>query len=344
METISIVIPVYNISAAKRQFLKALDSVLSQTYKNLEVIIVNDGSTDGTAQILFEQSMKDSRIRVISKENGGVESARRRGIAEARGEYIFHLDQDDLLTKDALKTLHTAAVKYGADVVIGQSKHFYLIPAIGKAPKPNEDIIMNQEQFMNQFYHGFFGQSIFPVQIWNKLYKKSFLDSIPDPPCVGKYHEDLNYNLHVLPNAECIVWLSKLTHYYRWGGFTTRPIKDLEQVALSCYRIKMNKIAEMGLQSFEYSTAVELLNYINSYFYQICKYDGPGALKVRLLPVMNLDEVQEAMQTVQKGNYRNEHINYMLNHDYEELINYEMRQIHKNRNIDRVKKVASYLS
>lgn len=336
---ISVIIPVYNISSIRKPFTQMLAAVIQQTYRDLDIILVNDGSTDDTAQILDAYGNKEKRIRIINKENGGVESARRRGISEAGGEYIFHLDQDDLLEKNALEILYNAAVKHNADVTIGQSKHFYLMPPIGKNPKFEHDIIMDHNEFMNQYYRGFFGVSVFPVQIWNKLYRKSFLDSFPEPPCIGMYHEDLNYNLHVLPNADRIAWISDLTHYYRWGGFTTKPIRDLDKVALSCYRIKMDKIAELGLPAFTYSTAVELLNYINSFFYQVAKYEGEEKLKEILPSYLHLDEIQSAIQTVKGGTYRNEHVTYMLNDDYAGLAEHEMMLVRKNRKKDYVKSI-----
>ena len=336
---ISVIIPIYNISSILKLFSQMLDSVVKQTYWNLEIILVNDGSTDNTAQILEGFSNKDKRIRVINKENGGVESARRCGISESRGDYIFHLDQDDLLTPNALEILYNAAVKYNADVTIGQSKHFYWKPAIGKDPIFEQDILIDHNEFMQKYYRGFFGVNIFPVQIWNKLYKKSFLDAVPQPPCVGMYHEDLNYNLHVLPNANRIAWISDLTHYYRWGGFTTKPIINLDQVALSCYRIKMDKIEELGLYDFSYTTAVELLNYINSYFYQVAQYEGETSLK-EILPIyLQLPEIQSAITTVKGGTYRNAHVNYMINEDYVGLAEYELKQVQKNRLKGTIKRV-----
>lgn len=280
---------------------------------------------------------------VVHKKNAGVESARRRGLLEARGEYILHLDQDDILPDNALEVLYSAAVKYDADVTIGQSKHFLVLPCIGKTVKFDRDIILDHKEFMRQYYRGFFGISVFPVQIWNKLYKKSFLDTFPEPPRVGMYHEDLNYNLHVLPKAERIAWISHLTHYYRWGGFTTKPIKDLDQVALSCYRIKMDKIAELNLHDFVYSTAVELLNYINSFFYQTAKYEGEEKLKEVLVSYFALEEMQTAIQTVKGGTYRNEHVTYMLNKDYDGLAAYEMSRVRKNRKKDIIKRVLQKL-
>lgn len=330
MDKVTIIIPVYNIENTIAIFKKTIKSVIRQSYNNLEVLIINDGSTDETKILLSSIVKKDSRIRVITKKNGGVESARRRGITEAKGEYVFHLDQDDLLERNAIKTLYEEAKKYDADVCIGQSKHFYGLKILGKKNEFEVIKVLGHEEFMSKYYHGFFGVCIFPVQIWNKLYKKSFLNICPNPPCMGMYHEDLSYNMHVLPYANRIVWIPQITHYYRWGGFTTKPIKNMDKVALSCYRIKMDKIEELGLKNFRYSTSVELLNYMNSYFYQVAVYNRAD-LKDEIEKKMNLPELIEAVEMVKSGEYTNPHINLMISQNYTDLVQYEFEMVKKNK-------------
>lgn len=110
---ISIIIPAYNIEG----YLSAtLDSVLTQTYKNLEIIVVNDGSRDGTAAVIDHYAAMDQRVRAIHKENGGVTSARLRGVEEATGEWIGFVDGDDLIEPDMYERLLKNAVKYDADI------------------------------------------------------------------------------------------------------------------------------------------------------------------------------------------------------------------------------------
>ena len=174
---VSIIMPVYNIEKMSA-FKAAVKSVLKQTYHDIEFIIVNDGSTDTTEEILSNLKSKDSRIIVIVKENGGVESARRVGIHSAHGDYLFHMDQDDLLANDAIEKLVKASEMNQADVVVGSNVHFYGWKRLGKYPHNRECIVLNQKEFIHNYYIGFFGQNIFPVQIWNKLYRKSFIDTI----------------------------------------------------------------------------------------------------------------------------------------------------------------------
>lgn len=112
-ETISIIIPAYNLQGCLGA---TLDSILAQTYANIEVIIVNDGSTDGTGALAEAYGAKDSRIRVIHKENGGVTSARLRGFAEATGAYIAFVDGDDWIEPQMYARLMENLQKHGADI------------------------------------------------------------------------------------------------------------------------------------------------------------------------------------------------------------------------------------
>lgn len=110
---ISVIVPVFNI---EHYLPDCLESILAQTYRNLEVILVDDGSTDGSAAVCEAYAQKDSRIRVIHKENGGVSSARNTGLDAARGELIGFVDGDDQIAPDMYMVLFEALVKHGADI------------------------------------------------------------------------------------------------------------------------------------------------------------------------------------------------------------------------------------
>lgn len=110
---ISIIVPAYNIEA---YLPRTLDSILAQTYHNIEVIIVNDGSKDGTAGVIDRYALLDPRVKAIHKENGGVTSARLRGVAEAKGDWIGFVDGDDLVEPQMYERLLDNALKHGADI------------------------------------------------------------------------------------------------------------------------------------------------------------------------------------------------------------------------------------
>ena len=115
--TVSIITPVFN---AERFLRQCIDSVITQTLEDWEMILVNDGSTDGSLAICKELAAKDKRVSVIDKPNGGPSSARNRGIREANGEYIFFLDADDAITPNCIEDLYSIAKKYDADYVQGR--------------------------------------------------------------------------------------------------------------------------------------------------------------------------------------------------------------------------------
>ena len=113
MVAISIVIPVYNI---ERYLNKCLDSIINQSFKDFELILINDGSTDNSGEICDHYAQKDSRVKVIHKDNGGVSSARNIGLDQAKGEWITFVDSDDWVHEDFLKKRHELAIAENADV------------------------------------------------------------------------------------------------------------------------------------------------------------------------------------------------------------------------------------
>lgn len=110
---ISIIVPVYNV---EKYLKECIDSVISQTYKNLEIILVDDGSTDKSGEICDEYSKKDSRIKVIHKENGGLSDARNVALDIAKGEYIGFVDSDDYVEKDMFETLYKLAEEHNTEI------------------------------------------------------------------------------------------------------------------------------------------------------------------------------------------------------------------------------------
>ena len=133
---ISIIIPVYNVEKYLRQ---CLDSVLSQTYTNYEVIMVDDGSTDSSYDICLEYSIKDSRFKSFQKENGGASSARNIGLDKADGKYVFFLDSDDWIDKNTFQSLLEIAEAEETDFVVSEAVAF--------------DDATGKEDYSNYFYH-----------------------------------------------------------------------------------------------------------------------------------------------------------------------------------------------
>lgn len=121
MPKVSVIVPVYNV---EKYLGECLDSVLGQTLEDIEVICVDDGSTDGSAAILADYAAKDQRIRLMSSDHGGAYVARRRGLSAATGEYVHFMDSDDIMTRNAYRELYDLAAAKGLDHVIFSAKVF----------------------------------------------------------------------------------------------------------------------------------------------------------------------------------------------------------------------------
>ena len=175
---ISVIIPVYNIEKKQRKLEAAVDSVLTQSYSDFELIIVNDGSTDKTEIILQNQKRTDKRILIITKKNGGVEAARREGLKNAKGEFILHMDQDDMYCKDAFRIFLRKIEETNADVVVANSARFIFNKrfSFGKCNTPSMQVekVINHNDFMNHYFVSFFSINDLPVNIWNKMYWKNY--------------------------------------------------------------------------------------------------------------------------------------------------------------------------
>lgn len=180
-ELISIVVPVYNV----KPFLdKCVKSLIEQTYKNIEIILVDDGSTDGCFEICDEWKKRDSRIIVIHQKNGGLSNARNTGISSSNGEYIMFIDSDDYVESTMVEILYNNLISLDVDLTI--CNFYYTVNGkdLRKGNLKGTFIIEGNEKY-NYLYNEF---SLRTIISWNKLYKKSLFDNLKFPD--GLIHED----------------------------------------------------------------------------------------------------------------------------------------------------------
>ncbi len=227
MPKISIIVPVYNVE----QFLRrCLDSILSQTFQDFEVVLVNDGSTDNSGQICREYARKDPRIVFIEKENGGLSSARNTGLDAAKGEYVGFVDSDDYIAPDMYKFLYENLVKYGADISICS---FYFVYEDGRIchTKPGGVCrCMNNEEAIRTLL----GRKHFENYVCDKLYKKVLFDRIRFPE--NELYEDIAVTYKLLDSSQTVIYKSEPKYYYvqRPGsivnsGFSVKKLQFVEQ-------------------------------------------------------------------------------------------------------------------
>lgn len=204
---ISVVIPIYQV---KDYLVQCLESVMNQTYKEIEIILVDDGSTDGSGDICNEYKQKDDRIRVIHKGNGGLSSARNAGIDLAQGEYIAFIDSDDWIDARYIETLYKMCEENDCD--IAQCVHWDIWTEVNyHVDKVTVPFIFNPRELACAFESIELWQSILA---WNKLYRIELFDDIKYPE--GRLHEDeyTSYKLAWKANKVAVTY-AKLYYYRR---------------------------------------------------------------------------------------------------------------------------------
>ena len=160
---VSVLIPLYN---QEKYFGACMKSVDRQTYKNLEIVVVNDGSTDRSPQMAHDWAARDPRVKVVDKENEGLAFARRDGLLAATGDYITFLDSDDTLPRRAIETLMTRALETGADLVAGgfdQMVGFIKRHHIDSFFSFPLNQLISQPELFDKYYIGFYRNDVFPV-------------------------------------------------------------------------------------------------------------------------------------------------------------------------------------
>ncbi len=237
MPFVSIIVPVYN---AEKTIGRCVSSILNQEYRDFELLLLDDGSTDASGEICDTYAKKDPRVRVLHKANSGVSDTRNRGIARARGKYLQFADSDDWLTPEATKFLVQAVTEHNCDMVIAD---FYRVigERVSQKGSIEEEGVMEQADFaikMMQkpadFYYGV---------LWNKLYKRSIIE---------KHHlrmdssvswcEDFMFNLEYVRHARTIYALRVPVYYYVKTkgslvsqGISVKKTIQMKRTVFACY-------------------------------------------------------------------------------------------------------------
>ena len=201
---ISIIVPIYNVD---KYLSRCIDSILNQTFKKFELILVNDGSTDNSGVVCEEYANKDNRIKVIHKSNGGVSSARNSGLHAAKGEYIGFVDPDDYIEKDMFNTLYSLCKGKNADISICKNCR----EINGVVNRKNEPIYI-KELTNEEAVSEVFKANLYRFALWNKLCKKTCFNGIIFPE--GRIHEDLSVTYKIIANANKVIFTNYIGYIY----------------------------------------------------------------------------------------------------------------------------------
>ena len=217
---ISVIIPVYNVAPYLR---RCINSVIRQTYKNLEIILIDDGSTDGSSTICDQYRDIDTRIKAFHTENRGLSEARNYGFEMSHGEYILYIDSDDYIDESYVEILYKKIVESGAGFV--QSGLVYIGNKylnkrkgieLNKSCKP-----LTSEEYIRKVLKGEVS-----VTVWGKLFERNIIDSVKNPP--GRFFEDNAVICHYAKLSHYICIEDKAIYYYTYGrdGSITTTISE----------------------------------------------------------------------------------------------------------------------
>lgn len=242
MVKVSLIVPVYNV---EKYLARCLDYCINQSYQNLEVICINDGSTDNSLNILEHYKTLDNRIKVINKQNGGLSSARNVGISAAEGKYIMFVDSDDFISSIAVEKLVENAEQYDSDVVVFD----YIINTGTNCIQftVHDDIINSGEVFNIDTLDSFMYSKI-PVSAWSKFYNADFLKNNNILYDEGLTFEDVAFYSRVYTRAKRISYLKAPFYSYtnsRDGQIMGRRDEKLFDV-FKIYKIVQDTLLKSG--------------------------------------------------------------------------------------------------
>ncbi len=279
-DQISVIVPVYKVEAYLD---RCVQSVLNQTYKNLEIILVDDGSPDNCPAMCDAWAKRDPRIRVIHKQNGGLSDARNAGMAVAAGEFISFIDSDDWIASEMLERLVQAIERDDSDIAA------CAVEMVWEDGRPRELLTVRENCVLErgEAQMALLKETLLKQPVWYKLYRKNTICGIPFE--VGKVHEDVFWSYQAIGNARRVSLVDYIGYYYsqRPGsimgeGYSLKRLDALEAQKRRCAYVK---------ERFP-----ELLNEAVWTLRSSCVYHGQMALKY--LPKNEQKQAFAALQSI----------------------------------------------
>lgn len=259
---ISIIVPIYNTA---RYLTTCVESILKQSLKDFELILVNDGSSDNSLSICKDYANRDKRVLVIDKKNQGVDKARFSGLSVAKGDYVTFVDSDDWIEPKMLEYMLKDIEEYHTDYTevamqrvldrIGIIKRKSISPVLG---------LIKQPSLFNDYYLSYMGVNILSINMCGKLYRKEVLDSLHLQPSGLKMGEDLFFNLKLFPHLKSVYISDYIGYNYRFGGMTTKYNPALFSDLKFLYQKKKEIIKEYSYTQAHDFIRIEIVNVFKS--------------------------------------------------------------------------------
>ena len=261
-DLISVIINVYN---GEKFINKCLDCIINQTYKNLEILVINDGSTDNTLSIIKEY--KDKRIKVITTENKGLSLSRNVGIDNAKGKYLYFIDVDDFIELDTIEYLYNLIKKYNVDISTCKCVDIYDYNFKIRNKKEKIKVIDSREMLKKILL-----STNRTVTIWNKLYKKELFNNLKFE---NRLMDDLSITHKLAIRSNMIIYSNQIKYYYlrHKNATTAKEIKDIER-SIDYYKM-----------------TIERYDYINKIYPKLLENKISVLRVITMLYLRNINEV-----------------------------------------------------
>ena len=303
---VSIIMPTYN---REKTIKRAIDSILEQTYQNFELILVDDGSPDGSPILCDKWAKKDSRVHVIHKKNGGASSARNAGLKIAKGNWIAFADSDDWLDRTALKTLYDLANQYNVPMAIGGMRVVQEYTDAQTVAK-QETVVLSRADLMSRFFR--LNGEPDTHSVCATLIRRDILEAYHF--IEGKMNEDVEACYYLARKCEGAVCTNKPVYFYfknvegvTNSGFSKKKLdlldiwdivqKQVEQFTpeycyaceMNCKRARFTLLTQMNLNGYDYhdpfmiETKKKLKREVREAFWKLMKWKMPGSRKLILV-------------------------------------------------------------
>lgn len=265
---ISIIVPVYKVEPYLE---RCLNSVINQTYRNIQIILVDDGSPDQCGNICDKYAQEDDRIVVIHRMNGGLSAARNTGLQAATGEFIAYIDSDDFVDVEMIETLYKYIVQYRCDIAVCSYQIFSSeAENMVNKEKENQTIVVQSREAVYENLGTANPYRWYEPQVWNKLYRAELIKDIRFEE--GKYCEDQFYCHLAYENVERVVFTSEKLYFYMnrgnsiSGTFSPRMLDAIEGMENRIIFAQEKKLAVL-----ENNTCAAMLDLLMRYWYESYK-------------------------------------------------------------------------
>lgn len=243
---VSVIVPVYNVESYLKE---CVDSLIHQTYQNIEIILINDGSTDNSGQVCDQYCEIDKRISVIHKENGGQSDARNVGLDVAVGDYIMFVDSDDFVADNYVELMLATMVSEQADIVCCGFSFTDEYGKVTVSVSNKAKAVISAEETLHLLI-----QDNNPIEnyVWNKIYKRCYFDKEKFP--IGRLYEDVATTYKILIKCNTVALIPNELYYYRLRPGSTvheanmKSIEDSVRVQLERYQALSDTYPQLSLE------------------------------------------------------------------------------------------------